>query len=521
MRRSVISMLAVLLTSGVAVALNGSQVLVVYDSTTGDSILVAEHYAGSAKVPGGLGNVPGAHPDVHVLDLDTASVAAQVSYGQYISRFRDPIRDHLSASGLEEQIRCLVLCKGVAHRIRDTDSTGAGDNPTTSFNQFDAGDATYASVDSELTLLWQDLDAGENGNTGDSKSDGVILNPYHQADRGIGAWSSRAITDPKLFQVFSSLGQYWRTIGGLAAVRIRPGDMLLVCRLDGHTVDDVRGMIDRAQDLTIDLGAVTWVLDESDRGGADPNLDDDGLSLFNTGPDFERTEAALLTDDRVTSGNVAYNDANGAAGFSVGPLLGFDGEGLLIPGDVILLAHEGANHLTPHPGAGAGADPAATTLYAESFNYAPGACFNSIESFNGRAFAGLGDLGQEQAADFIGAGGTFAIASVYEPFTIALPDNEFIVRNFYLGTLTWGEAAYTALPFLSWTQIVLGDPLARVTRTSEDLDADGRVTIDDLIAWTDAPVDVDGDGVADESDRALLESVVRANERAQTPGSTR
>ncbi len=84
----------------------------------------------------------------------------------------------------------------------------------------------------------------------------------------------------------------------------------------------------------------------------------------------------------------------------------------------------------------------AGTQYASSFNYAPGAVFNTIESYNGRAFGGLGQvpgIPQQQASDFIQAGGTFAIGNVWEPFALTLADNRPIVLNFLLGSQTWGR----------------------------------------------------------------------------------
>jgi hypothetical protein len=62
-------------------------------------------------------------------------------------------------------------------------------------------------------------------------------------------------------------------------------------------------------------------------------------------------------------------------------------------------------------------------------------------------------------------------------------------------------------------QIVLGDPLARPSRSSENIDANGRVNIDDLYAYEATPVDINRSGAADAADRAVMLRVLRYNER--------
>ncbi len=500
--------------------LSPRQVLLVYDSGSADSRLVAEHYAGSANVPGGAGGVAGARPAVLVLDLATIgggglAASPTITHAQFVAEYRDPIRTYLAESGLAEQVRAIVLTKGIPHRISDTDSAAVGDNPGAAGTEFTNRDATYASLDSELTLLWQDLIAGENGNAADSHADGVIINPYARGGTPVNGFASASITSTKSFGAATGFttGQAWRAPSSLPSQRLSPGDMYLVCRLDGHTVADVTAMIDRARQPVVDTDVAVLILDESART---PDLDNNGPPITNTGNDYEQARDAALADGRFPAASVLYNRLSGPAGFTVGPLLSFDGEGIVVADPVLLLAHEGANHNGATPGQGAGPDPDARTLYAASFNYAPGAIFNTIESFNGRDFGGLGVGGtpQEQASDFIAAGGTFAIGMVYEPFAFAIADNEFLVRNFILGPMTWAEAAYTAIPVLSWQHVVIGDPLARLVRSSDDANGDGAVDVEDLYAWEHAPTDLNGDGVANAADRAFIEHAVRAIDAA-------
>lgn len=511
-------LLGVLATSPAGAQLAPPEVLVIYDSRIADSVLVAEHYAGSDLVAGGLGGVEAAHPGVRVLNLATrgapAPTGATLSYENFKLRLREPIAGYLREANLTRRVRCLVLTKGIAHRVQDIASGNVGDNPLNAANLFIAGKATYASVDSELTLVLQALDAGEGGGAGDSHADGAIVNPYHRSDQEFAAFDRRRADETiRLSPAFP--GQVWVGAPSIGAQPpgFTPGQMLLVTRLDGHTVDDVRAMIDRARHIVVDPSVAAIVLDESGSNGiADPQpnseLDNQGPPLVRAGDDYEVTRDALLADGRWSASLVRYDEASGASRFIVGPLVDYGGQGLVVSDPVVLLAHYGANHAGAKPGGTAG------RTYPESFVYAPGAIFNTIESYNARAFNGLGSTqNQAQASDFLAAGGTFAIGHVWEPFADFIPDNYFLVRNFLLGHLSWAEAAWSSIPVVSWQHVVLGDPLARVVRTTEDLNADGRVDIDDLHAWYElGGVDINNDGVIDEADKRILIDTIRFGE---------
>ncbi|MFN9993659.1 MAG: hypothetical protein ACK54H_09955, partial [Phycisphaerales bacterium] len=80
--------------------LRDQDVLVIYDSRIADSRAVAEFYAGSAKVPGGLGGLAARYPALKTLDLAStgAAVAApgNISYADFVAKIRNPIRTHLT-----------------------------------------------------------------------------------------------------------------------------------------------------------------------------------------------------------------------------------------------------------------------------------------------------------------------------------------------------------------------------------------------------------------------------------------
>ncbi len=505
------------------------EVLVVYDSRISSSLQVAEHYAGSAKVPAGSGAEPGLRPQVHVFNLASVPSAAPcasppcpavpaVSYANFVSEYRDRIRTHLTQTGLSRDIRCIVLTMGLPHRLSDTDNASVGDNPSQALTELNAGDATYASVDSELTLLWQDLTAGEAGGSGDSLADGMVANPYHKASTPFNGYRTVNQLAPKNFGNLPGFnpGIIYRTLTSSIPATLAPGDFYLVCRLDGTTVAQTNAALDRAQNVILNPSTDAFLFDEGAGTGTqnvsdtDSEFDNDGPFPLNAGDDYEQSRDLLLSNGRVNPANIRYDFTPGAPNFLVGPLINFSG-GIVISDPVALIGTLGRNHNGGWPGNSG-------FQYAESFNYINGAVFNSIESYNGRAFGGLnaGPTGQEQVADFITGGGTLGIGNVFEPFSITVADNLYLVQNFWLGNLTWAEAAYSALPVLSWQQIAVGDPLAKVTRANEDINQDDAVDTDDLYAWHEiapgARPDLNRDGTIDNADYLLLESSVRAYE---------
>jgi len=519
---------------GTAGPLRDEQVLVVYDSRTlvggvPVSLRVAEHYVGSVKVPGGVGGKPGKYANLRVLDLATTGAAATVpgniSAVDFQTRLRTPLRTYLTTNSLTRVVRCLVLCKGLPHRLQDTDAANTGDfvgdNPTDFPAEFSARDVTCASVDTELMLLWQDLTTGEAGGAADSRSDGVILNPYWKSQTPINNFTTANILTAKVFNATGN-GPMW-TLAGSGATRLTAGDIYLVSRLDGHSVADVEAMIDRSQSIITNVDTATVLLDE----GVGQNIinpanngefDNNSSSMFALydSDDYEQVVALMATTDRrFLPANILQNNTPDRPGFYVGTRLNWTaGQGILISNPVVLLATYGSNHQGNFPSTTGGVS--ARMIFADSFNYAPGAIFNTIESWNGRDFGGLGQLAfqqQEQAADFITAGGTFALCNAWEPTADSVPDNRYLAINFLLGNLSWAEAAWSSVPALSWSQFVIGDPLAKFGRSSEDVNTDGRFSIEDLQAWEASPTDINRSGSADSADRAILVRLLRLVER--------
>ena len=270
----------------------------------------------------------------------------------------------------------------------------------------------------------------------DSKADGFVVNPYYGSKRSIATFDRRFIRHRKrlidVVQAAASSGI--RQAGWEArssrdpAFRIGPGDFYLVLRLDGRSAADAIAAIDRAQDLKIDRSETVVVLDANLRSELDKaDYREAALQMRRGGWRvlLERTDTFLTGAD--------------------------------LDRPVIAYASYGQNDA-------AGAEPLDVS-YIATFDFARGAIFNTLESFNGRDFGGAGNLEaapQTQLSDFIAAGGTFGIGNVWEPFSFSAADNVLLLDAFLNRGMTFAEAAYSSLQVLSWQQIVVGDPLARM-----------------------------------------------------------
>ncbi len=479
--------LCTLLTSNtLASNLSADQVLVIYNSQIPDSLAVWNYYST-------------ARPDVRGFDLNNPSLSpGTISYDSFVNDIRNPIRDHLTNQNLESNIVTFTLTKGIPHRVQDINDPTLGDHPQ------DAGDvfyydhnATYATVDSELTLLWHDLETGENDGLMDSHADDILYNPYHSKTNSITDYSRTNINDP-INNIAKYNASYYPYLWALKqnSSLSDAGNIYLTARLDGHTTGDIYGMIDRASNIVMDPYHCQIILDEGTRDLDDAQFTTRAKEPGYSGDDYEDTAALLaaaawsaLTYDHSTDFLIGLNSSIP------------DPNAVQTSGTLAVLATEGGNH-----------------SYESQLGYlntwegqlADGALFNSIESFNARQFGGnlpYGDQGQ--LADWIALGGTFALGSAWEPFAPTVPDNEWLIQNLFINELSFVEAAWSSLPFLSWQQIVLGDPLATVRLLSGDADGDKDVDGRDLLIWqrnfglensTLTDGDFNGDSIVDELD---------------------
>ena len=148
----------VALVAGPAHAQTANNVLLVVNDASTDSVQVGEHYARARGVPASQ------------VARITAPLTETIDRTEYEESIQEPLAQWIRRHSLHDRILYIVLTKGVPIRIAGTGGR----------------DATSASVDSELTLLYRRL-------LGQSPSVlGREANPYFLGDRPLAEDSSPA-----------------------------------------------------------------------------------------------------------------------------------------------------------------------------------------------------------------------------------------------------------------------------------------------------------------------------------------
>lgn len=430
-------------------AIDQDQVLLLFNSQNPESQAVRDMYV--ARYPG-----------VREFDLNNPALPTQVvNRSQYNAAIRLPLLNFINGvsapfDDISSDIVVILTTRGIPTRIEG----GA---------QF-AINTSFASVESELTLIQQNLEAAGNAAL-PFRFNGVIDNPYHLNNTVPVTNFSRAnIKQPKNFTIVGPAGgEHWYVTD------LTPGDIYLTCRLDAQpsgiggpnprtALDNIQILLDRSHNLVVSKCQVQCLFDEF-QAGAD-QLDDDQLPpRFPLREDFEKANQFLtaqgfdVTHDQTTNFVTA-------------------GE-LPDTRRVLVLATYGENHDLA-PGA---ENPPGNGEYLDNFTFDPAAIFISYESFNAHDIAGQTGSDHEQVTDFIARGGSFTVGHVAEPFTVFVADSEYLARALYANGRTFAEAAWIASPALSIATVPIGDPLATVTVVDTflaDIDSSGTVDIDDL-----------------------------------------
>jgi hypothetical protein len=438
---------------------------------------------------------------------------------QYNQCIATPVRNYLLDANYPERIaqtKVIITTAGMPYRIEDTTYGDAiypsGSNPSVVSGH--TSELNAASVESELVGLWY-CDYGSNPFGLSNR----LVNPYHGYcysgfdlfERVVPGtknmvWSvpiSFLGPPPKMEGEPSSFGTIHR--------KFNAGDMYLTCRLDGakkqgqSAIFAVRAMLERAKRASSTsygvnpLQAVA-VFDDAPAS----ELDNNRVFNLNTSvnywvyePDAPQPPDApglLNKDDYVAGFTTMTNKTVNYSGLNTG-LMGSAHDLCVIldrrsgtrtkqsdldtlPGTypqrqqqqgAILVATFGCNGdegsksnyiLKGGPGGGA------------LFNLVNGAVFTSIESFNAvTMFSDCNTLpvSQGKLVDFIEIGGAGAIGHSFEPRSTAAIDDLYLFYNLLADSngdgkadLTFVEAAFTAIPFLSWSEVVIGDPLMQI-----------------------------------------------------------
>lgn len=491
----ILGLLAAPCVSTASAEIGPQNVLVLWNSQNADSQAVRDLYV--ARYPG-----------VHEFDLNdtvldrTGQANNNVTRANYVARVVEPLRDFINGDAapfvdISQEVMVIMTTRGLPGIIN---SVGGND-------EFQIN-ASWTSLESELVLLQQDLEQVGAGLLGFRYS-GCVDNPYHQAlNQPIDSFSRLNVqTQHPFVRVFIGAGAETWTIPSLT-----PGGMYLVTRLDAVPTD-----VGTAQEVTA-IEHIERLLDRSMRNGviecgvqslldefASPanELDDDGLgSVYPFRQDFENTASAL-------AGNGFDVLHDQSADFVTGPELP-DAR------PVLVLGTYGENHNV----GGFGENAPGSATYIETYDFAHASIFVAYESFNGTSLWNPDNnrvTQQEQVLDYIVNGGTFGMAHVREPFTFPVADLEYLTQNMLVHGMTFAEAAYASLPALSWMNVPVGDPLAKINLVdpgNPDRDGDGDVDIEDLYRHAEFPVDLTCDGSIDSADNAVMKNAARAGEAA-------
>lgn len=449
-----------LAASSASGVLQPANVLLVYNSRNAESLAVRDAYLA-------------ARPGVLPFDLnDPLLLPGTITRAEFITRLRDPIRAHIAAGALSQQVMAIVTTRGLPARVL------SGDDEF----QLHSG---WASVESELVLLQQDLEAPGSSYL-PFRWKGAVFNPYWRSPgQPIDAFPRTNVLTQRTFtNVLIPPGPHevWQ-INGLT-----PGDLYLVCRLDSaptpggnSAVQNVQGLIARSQSLVVDRCAVRALFDEFGSPPPPAGFDfDDGAvpPLFPDRADFENAAAFMFGFGFDTLHDHTFNFVTGSEFANPSRPL-------------IALGTYGENHSF----ANWGEDPPGDGTYISTYTFHPAAVFIAYESWSGTSLysGGPGRGGQQQCLDFIAAGGSFTIGSVMEPFAFTVPDMQDLLPAMLAASVTFAEAAYISMPVISWQFTPVGDPLARIVSVGPgtaplfqpvgcpgDADRDGEVDFADI-----------------------------------------
>jgi len=237
----------------------------------------------------------------------------------------------------------------------------------------------------------------------------------------------------------------------------------LVTRLDGYSFYDIKNFIDRSSSIprSIPSGA-NFVLDE------DPTY---------------QSLAPSLNDNMVTA----------AAALQA------RGQRVTLDTSTAFLIHQ-SNVLGYVSWGSNDRNQSSYTTNAIPFNtYLPGAIAETYVSTSARSFAYPPLYGQSLIADLIAEGVTAAAGYTYEPYSNTIM-NVGILLPMYVDGYNVAECYYAATPFLSWMDVIIGDPKYRILSTRLPADTIGTLSGSPLVL----PVQITSFTVTAKDDNAFL-----------------
>jgi uncharacterized protein (TIGR03790 family) len=429
-----------------AAAQTPDNILLVVNSDSPASTQIAAHYVKVRKVP-----------ERNVVRLH-APVTDAISRLDYVRTIEEPISSWLTKHRLQDQILYIVLTKGIPLRIDGTLGLSG----------------TMASVDSELTLLYRQFVQSpvsivsrlDNPNRADSaalegtrfarQADMYFVTALTRDDAQLSLLQRPVVGEqvPVSGRVDNPYFLGDRSAKDATRFSRLTSDLYLVTRLDGFTVEDVIKLIDRG---AAPAGTGAIVLDQK-------------ATVVDRGGDMWLAETATRLRAMTPAPAVQF-DTTRAVATSSGPVLGY--------------FSWGSN------------DPA-NQRRVMGLAFANGAIGGMFVSTDGRTFreppaawqpaiAGSSTGGQSLAGDLVREGITGVSANVAEPLLDAIVRPQILFPA-YLSGFNLAESFYLAMPYLSWQEIVLGDPLcapfprAPLTRAEFDKGMDDSTDMPAMLA---------------------------------------
>ncbi|HEX4084946.1 MAG TPA: TIGR03790 family protein [Chthoniobacteraceae bacterium] len=221
----------------------------------------------------------------------------------------------------------------------------------------------------------------------------------------------------------------------------------LVTRLDGYTEAEAMGLVDKAMAAETSAPSGPILLD------CEPGIGTSALK--NSGAIVaDKTDVPIpvpLTVITSETNQATYNSDM----LRLGDILKVSG----IPCDVDLTGTFDGNqtNLLGYFSYGSN-DGAFVQQSYNSIYFAPGAIADTNVSTSGRSFLPLNDGGQSMIADLIAQGATGATGYVDEPLLDGI-SSPYLDMTHYLSGYTLAESFYSALKYLGWESVIIGDPL--------------------------------------------------------------
>lgn len=523
--------------------ISGQNVLILVNSNSPTSRYIAKLYREYHP------DVP-AEQILYLSDMNDCSGKTAASGDEIITRAKYnqciaiPVQQFLLDASHPERItriKVIITTAGMPYRIEDTnpafDSVVNPASSNATIVKENISNITAASVESELTCLWySDYDSNSFG------LEDRIVNPYQgYRNSSIGLFeraypgtkpmewnyaedTSISTTPPKMEGYRDA--NAWPPMYGTINRKFNAGDMYFVCRLDGpkqqgqSAIFAVRNMLERAKQASclskgVNPTKAVAIFDDAPDSSLNRNRIynlDKYVNYWVFDPCTPQPPDApyiLLKDDYMEGYKVMtdlfpeYNQLNRAPmviAYNLNVIL--DSRLTKTTTQADLAADELALLLTTYGVNGDESNPKTYLLTggpagSAIFRLANGAIFTSMESFNAVTMFSDAVTTQAKIIDFITIGGCGAIGHAFEPIADASIDNLFLFYNLladYNGDgaadLTFIEAAFTAIPYLSWSEVIIGDPLMRIhygpgspqafEPITGDINLDGAINIKDV-----------------------------------------